>query len=91
MLQAGCSIFRIRRRLTDWGDHGHLRWLLLGVTLTALAAGGVAWLSGALTVADYCWIAGTVAAILPATWWVICALRAGRFGVDILAGWPTPS
>ena len=69
----------------------HLRWLLLGVTLTALAAGGVAWLSGALTVADYCWIAGTVAAILPATWWVICALRAGRFGVDILAGWPTPS
>ena len=63
----------------------HLRWLLLGVTLTALAAGGVAWLSGAPTVADYCWIAGTVAAILPATWWVICGLRAGRFGVDILA------
>jgi cation transport ATPase len=63
----------------------HLRWLLLGATLTALAAGGVAWLSGAPTVADYCWIAGTVAAMLPATWWVICGLRAGRFGVDILA------
>ena len=37
------------------------------------------------TVADYCWLAGTVAAIVPATWWVIAGLRAGRFGVDILA------
>ena len=63
----------------------YLRWMLLGVTLTALAAGGVAWLSGAPTVADACWIAGTVAAILPATWWVIAALRERRFGVDVLA------
>ncbi len=63
----------------------NLRWLLLGVTLTALAAGGVAWLAGSPTVSDYCWIAGTVAAIIPATWWVIAGLRAGRFGVDVLA------
>lgn len=63
----------------------HPRWLLLGVTLTALAAGGVAWLSGATTVAQSCWAAGTVAAILPAAWWVIAGVRAGRFGVDILA------
>ncbi len=62
-----------------------LRWLLLGVTVTALAAGGVAWFAGSPTVADYCWLAGTVAAIVPATWWVIAGLRAGRFGVDILA------
>ena len=63
----------------------NLRWLLLGITLTALAAGGVAWLAGSPTVADYCWFAGTVAAIIPATWWVIAGLRAGRFGVDVLA------
>ena len=62
-----------------------LRFLLLAVTLTALAGGGVAWLSGAASVAHYCWIAATVAAIIPATWWVIAGLRAGRFGVDILA------
>ena len=64
----------------------NLRWLLLGVTLTALAAGGVAWFAGAPTVADYCWLAGTVVAIVPAMWWVIAGLRAGRFGVDILDG-----
>ena len=63
----------------------NLRWLLLGGTLAALAAGGLARLAGAPDVADYCWIAGTVAAILPAGWWVISGLRAGRFGVDILA------
>ena len=62
-----------------------LRWVLLGATVTALAAGGVAWLAGAPAVAGYCWIAGTVAAIVPAAWWVIAGLRAGRFGVDVLA------
>ncbi|MBU3705545.1 MAG: heavy metal translocating P-type ATPase [Mycobacterium sp.] len=62
-----------------------LRWVLLGATVTALAAGGVAWLAGAPAVAGYCWIAGTVVAIVPAAWWVIAGLRAGRFGVDVLA------
>ncbi len=62
-----------------------LRWALLAVTLTALAAGGIAWATGATSVADGCWIAGTVAAILPASWWVIDGLRSGRFGVDVLA------
>lgn len=62
-----------------------VRWALLGVTLAALAAGGVAWLAGAPAVAGYCWIAGTVAALVPALWWVIAGLRAGRFGVDVLA------
>ncbi|WP_059016946.1 heavy metal translocating P-type ATPase [Mycobacterium sp. M26] len=61
------------------------RWALLAVTLAALAAGGVAWLLGAHAVADGCWIAGTVAALGPAIWWVIAALRGGRLGVDILA------
>ena len=63
----------------------NLRWLLLGGTVAALAAGGAARLAGARDIADYCWIAATVAAIIPATWWVIKGLRAGRFGVDILA------
>jgi len=62
-----------------------LRWLLLGVTLAALAAGGVARLAGAPGVADGCWMAGTVAAIVPAAWWVIVGIRRRRFGVDVLA------
>ena len=62
-----------------------LRWLLLLGTITALAAGGAAWLAGVPAVADYCWIAATVVALIPAVWWVIAGLRAGRFGVDILA------
>ncbi|BBY64942.1 heavy metal translocating P-type ATPase [Mycolicibacterium helvum] len=64
---------------------GFVRWLLLAVTLTALLAGGVAWLLGAHPVADACWTAGTVAAILPALWWVVSSIRAGRVGVDVLA------
>ncbi len=63
----------------------NMRWLLLGGTVVALASGGAARLAGASDVADYCWIAATVAAIVPSTWWVINGLRAGRFGVDVLA------
>ncbi len=61
------------------------RWLLLAATVIALAAGGAAWLFGEPAIADYCWIAGTVSALLPAAWWVVRGLRAGRFGVDVLA------
>jgi heavy metal translocating P-type ATPase len=61
------------------------RWVLLAVTLAAFVAGGIAWLLGARTIADICWIAGTVAAILPALWWVVSAIRSGRVGVDVLA------
>ncbi len=58
---------------------------LLAVTLAALLAGGIAWLSGARDVSDACWIAGTVVAIVPATWWVVDALRHRRVGVDLIA------
>lgn len=58
---------------------------LLVVTLAALAAGGIAWLAGARDVADACWVAGTVVAIVPATWWVVDALRHRRVGVDLIA------
>ncbi|MDP7701234.1 heavy metal translocating P-type ATPase [Mycobacterium sp. TY815] len=64
--------------------------LLTGPVLTvfavgALALGGVAWLAGWRAVADACWIAGTVSAIVPASVWVLAALRRGRVGVDVIA------
>ena len=62
-----------------------LRLGLLAITLAALTSGGVAWLTGSPAIAHDFWIAGTVAALLPAVWWVIAGLRAGRFGVDVLA------
>ena len=61
------------------------RWGLLAATVIALVAGGVAWLAGSPGVADACWAAGTVAALVPATWWVLAGFRKGRFGVDVLA------
>ncbi|UXA18989.1 heavy metal translocating P-type ATPase [Mycobacterium sp. SMC-4] len=54
-------------------------------TVGALGAGGVAWLLGAPRVADACWAAGTLVAIVPAVLWVVAALRHGRLGVDIIA------
>jgi heavy metal translocating P-type ATPase len=58
---------------------------LLTLSVGALAAGGIAWLAGSHRVADGCWIAGTVVALIPATVWVLAALRRGRFGVDLIA------
>ncbi|WP_245850319.1 heavy metal translocating P-type ATPase [Mycobacterium angelicum] len=66
-----------------------LRWLVeLGMvvlTVSGLAAGGVAWLIGRPTLADSCWIAATAVAIMPALVWVVVALRRGRVGVDVVA------
>ena len=55
------------------------------LTVGALAAGGIAWLGGWRDVADGCWIAGTVLAVVPALLWVLAALRRGRVGVDVIA------
>jgi heavy metal translocating P-type ATPase len=76
-------------------DSVAVRWLwrlrpliepaLVVLTLGALAGGGVAWLAGRRDVADGCWIAGTVLAVLPAMVWVLVALRRGRVGVDVIA------
>lgn len=55
------------------------------LTFGALGAGGVAWLLGASRVADLCWVAGTVVAVVPAVLWVLVALRNGRLGVDLIA------
>ncbi|MEO9137828.1 MAG: heavy metal translocating P-type ATPase, partial [Jatrophihabitans sp.] len=59
--------------------------LLLVLTLVALAAGAVAWLAGNLDLADACWIAGTIAGLVPAIGWVLSALMHKRTGVDLIA------
>ena len=57
---------------------------LVVVTVAALATGGIAWLAGWRAVADWCWIAGTVTAVVPAVVWMLAALRrrTGRGGSD---------
>ncbi|MER5601059.1 heavy metal translocating P-type ATPase [Streptomyces sp. NPDC002265] len=58
---------------------------LLAVTAAALAGGGIAWIVGAPDLADLFWALGTVAAVVPAVWWVLAALWHGRAGVDLIA------
>ena len=55
------------------------------LTVGALVAGGLAWLTGWHAAADACWIAGTSVALAPAVLWVLAALRRGRAGVDLIA------
>ncbi|MCV7379034.1 cadmium-translocating P-type ATPase [Mycobacterium alsense] len=65
------------------GSRGRAALFALGVA--ALAAGGIAWLTGSPRLADACWMAGTFSAIIPASLWVVAALRRGRIGVDLIA------
>ncbi|MGW3103352.1 heavy metal translocating P-type ATPase [Streptomyces sp. NPDC001100] len=58
---------------------------LLALTATALLSGGIAWAAGNRGVADACWAAGTVVAVVPAVAWVLAAVRKGRAGVDLIA------
>lgn len=58
---------------------------LVVATVAALLLGGIAWLIGWRAVANGCWVAGTLAAVVPAVAWVVVALRRGRAGVDLLA------
>ena len=53
---------------------------LVVVTVAALVLGGIAWLIGWRAVADGCWVAGTLAAVVPALVWVVVSLRRGRAG-----------
>jgi heavy metal translocating P-type ATPase len=58
---------------------------LVVLTVGALAVGGIAWLAGRRSVADACWVAGTMIAVAPSVVWVLMALRRGRLGVDVIA------
>ncbi|MFF7408842.1 heavy metal translocating P-type ATPase [Streptomyces lydicus] len=73
------------RRLTAVVASPRLEPLLLVVTAAALTAGGIAWLSGARSLADLFWGLGTVSAVVPAVGWVLAALRRGHAGVDLIA------
>lgn len=59
--------------------------VLAVATSVALASGIVALVLGSRTLAEGFWTAGTVSALIPATWWVLNALRQGRLGVDLIA------
>jgi cation transport ATPase len=59
--------------------------LLLSMTAIALAAGGVAWLAGAVGVADGCWLVAAGIGLALALWSAADSLRRGRLGVDIIA------
>ncbi|GAB2448906.1 heavy metal translocating P-type ATPase [Streptomyces incanus] len=65
---------------TSW-----LEPVLLAVTASALAAGGIFWLLGKTDTADLCWALGTASAVAPAVGWVVAALRRGHAGVDLIA------
>lgn len=51
----------------------------------ALVSGIIAHVAGSTVLAEKFWTAGTVSALIPAMWWVLKALREGRFGVDVIA------
>ncbi|GAA3685969.1 heavy metal translocating P-type ATPase [Nonomuraea antimicrobica] len=53
--------------------------------MAALAVGGALSLAGLSGWGDVVLAAGTIVAIVPASWWVFSALRAGRLGVDAIA------
>jgi heavy metal translocating P-type ATPase len=72
-----------RRRRQGWRS-----WLeagLLVLTLGGFLVGLGAQALGRSGAADACWIAGTLVAVVPASVWVVLALRGGRAGVDLLA------
>ena len=80
---AGDKGSAVRRRVSRW--RSYVEPALAVLTVGALAAGGIAWLAGWRGVADACWIAGTLVAVVPAVLWVLAALRRGRAGVDLIA------
>jgi hypothetical protein len=59
--------------------------LLLAVTASGLAVGGLAYLTGAGAVADAAWLAAAVVGVGDAAWSAAESLLRGRFGVDVIA------
>ena len=60
-------------------------WTLLGLVTVVLTAGVGCWFTGAHGPANLLWGAATVAATVPAVWWVVGALRHGHTGADVIA------
>jgi heavy metal translocating P-type ATPase len=58
---------------------------LLVVTVSGLAAGGLARLSGAGTAADAAWLASAACGLGYAVWSAVDSFRRGRLGVDVIA------
>jgi len=61
------------------------RYAFLAAAVGALVIGGALHLIGAGAAGDIAWAAGTAVALVPAVWWVVSDLRAGRLGVDAIA------
>ena len=59
--------------------------VLLGVSLSLLATGGLAWLAGATTAAVWLWAAANLIGLGSAIWWVRSGVRERRVGVDVIA------
>ena len=64
---------------------GRSALVLLVLTASGLAAGGVAWLAGDSAVADAAWLATAACGIGYALWSAIDGIRHGRVGVDVIA------
>jgi heavy metal translocating P-type ATPase len=60
-------------------------WALLVVTLSGLAAGGLARLAGAGAITDAAWLATAACGLGYAVWSAADSLRRGRLGVDVIA------
>lgn len=59
--------------------------VLLVVTVSGLALGGLAWLAGARGVADAAWLAVAACGLGYSLWFTVGSLRRGRVGVDVIA------
>ena len=59
--------------------------VLLVVTVSGLAVGGLAWLAGAGAVADRVWLVTAACGLGYALWSAAGSLRRGRVGVDVIA------
>lgn len=66
-------------------EHGLSRSVASTVILVVLVSTGVAVRPVSAPAADVLWAVAAAAMIVPAAWWVLRALRAGRYGADLLA------
>ena len=59
--------------------------LFLPLALAGLLAGGLAHLAGATAAGHGIWAATTAIGLVPATFWVVAAIRSHRLGADVIA------